>query len=176
MTLEDYNTLNDMLLEFRREAGEADVQIDYNLRCIREAEVHLKSYQEMETDDFRVFSPRKAAIIHKEEIDKICDEKARCEEINKTLYRRREIINKNIVRLESVLSHQSCNFTAQAGEVGESFAAVPGILEDMLCKINRVRQEIDRNPIQARQNIAIIERNFRNLADKWKDIVSCEKG
>ena len=68
MISKDYEALRGLLEEFRREAAQLDAQIDDTARKIREAEAFLAVYTDSQPDDIRVFSPRKAEILYKEEI------------------------------------------------------------------------------------------------------------
>ena len=113
MKLENYNTLKEMLLEFKRELGETDREIALHLRYIKEAEAHLKAFTEAETEDFKVFSPRKMEIIHKEEIDKIRNEKSFYEERNRELYRRKEYLDRRILKLTDILEKESGDLVLQ---------------------------------------------------------------
>ena len=169
MTLDDYNTLNEMLQEFRRESEEMSVEIDCNLRHIREAEVYLKAFTELESDDYKVFSPRKAGIIHKEEIEKIRGEKAGYEEKNRELSRKREILTARIAKLENVLRRQNYDFDSQTGAARELQHEVVQKLEELVHKMELSSVGIDRNPIQARQDFAIIGKCLKEIVDKIRD-------
>ena len=80
MISKDYEALRGLLEEFRREAAQLDAQIDDTARKIREAEAFLAVYTDSQPDDIRVFSPRKAEILYKEEIRQKEKEKSVYEE------------------------------------------------------------------------------------------------
>lgn len=61
MILDDYNSLYDIWKELCQEVEEIEAQIQYNLQCIKEKEIYVDDFLKYETEDFRVFSPRKAS-------------------------------------------------------------------------------------------------------------------
>ena len=67
MLRKDYDTLREILEEFRQEEKGIRVRMEENSRLIREAQVHLNAFSESEPEDFRYFSPRSAENIHREE-------------------------------------------------------------------------------------------------------------
>lgn len=169
MTLDDYNILNEMLQELRQESTEMDAEMNRNLRYIREAEIHLKSFTESESDDFKVFSPRKAGIIHKEEIEKICSEKTDYEEKNQELNRKRQALAARIAKLENILRHRECDFDLQAENIRKRQDSLAQNLEELVHKMELSSACIDRNPIQARQDFAIIGKCLKEIAEKIRD-------
>lgn len=106
MNLEDYNKLNEILEDFRQEEAELDLLLEHHLQCIRKADIIINNLIKSESDDYRVFSPRKMEIVHKEEIEQAYKDKSIYEEKNRELYRRKDVIDGRIIMLESVLNRQ----------------------------------------------------------------------
>ena len=104
MLLDDYNTLNEIVRELRQEAAEIDAQIEYNNRCIREADKYVNKITRSESDDYRVFSPRKPENLYKDEINRTIWEKSEYEEQNRNLVQKKDIIYDRIHRLEKILN------------------------------------------------------------------------
>ena len=91
MLRKDYDTLSEILEEFRQEEKGIRARIEENNRFIREARVHLNAFSESEPEGFRYFSPRSAENIHREEINGIRKEISVKEEQNKKLNKRKKI-------------------------------------------------------------------------------------
>lgn len=114
MISKDYEALRGLLEEFRREAAQLDAQIDDTARKIREAEAFLAVYTDSQPDDIRVFSPRKAEILYKEEIRQKEKEKSVYEERRGELSQKRETLEGRMTALQDVLSRQRKNVSSRA--------------------------------------------------------------
>ena len=171
MKLENYNTLKEMLLEFKRELGETDREIALHLRYIKEAEAHLKAFTEAETEDFKVFSPRKMEIIHKEEIDKIRNEKSFYEERNRELYRRKEYLDRRILKLTDILEKESGDLVLQEEKKPDLYSDHAKDLEEFALKIQKGIGYIESNPVQAKQDFIIIAKCLKETAGRIRNSV-----
>ena len=165
MRLEDYEELCEMLGELRQEAVELELQIDRNLRYIREAEAHLTAFMGSEPDDVKVFSPRKTETVHRSEIGRIKSEKSVYEEQNKELEKRKNILDKRIAGFEEILDRQSRENSKNRKEE-ERQEICPEELDELISKIEKSSACIDRNPIQAKQDFALTVRYLRAFSDK----------
>ena len=67
MNLDNYNILKGIVKELRRELTELENEIQYNLRCMKEADIYVHSFLDEESADFKVFSPRNNENVHKNE-------------------------------------------------------------------------------------------------------------
>ena len=80
MVKEDYYTLKEVLTELRREIKDLKKKITANTERIVEIDSRLKVYRDAEPEDFKVFSPRNAEAVHREEIQQIKKEREALEE------------------------------------------------------------------------------------------------
>lgn len=124
MLRKDYDTLREILEEFRQEEKGIRVRMEENSRLIREAQVHLNAFSESEPEDFRYFSPRSAENIHREEINGIRKEISVREEQNRKLNKRKKILAGRIESLRNVLTHGAEEAPAEHGK-GISQEALP---------------------------------------------------
>lgn len=115
MLRKDYDTLSEILEEFRQEEKGIRARMEENNRLIREARVHLNAFSESEPEGFRYFSPRSAENIHREEIDGIRKEISVREEQNKKLNKRKRILAGRIDSLRNILMHGAEESRAEAG-------------------------------------------------------------
>ena len=169
MTLEDCNALHEMLNEFRRETAELEAQIQGHLGCIREAEAHLRAFENLEPEDKKVFSPRKVEILYKEEIHRIKEEKSFREEQNRVLCGRKAVIDERIKKLETVLDHEKNEFSSRAEAAKKQQNAAVKSLKEIIGKMEKSSAFIEKSPIQARQDFAIITKSLREIVDKMQD-------
>lgn len=161
MTLEDYNALHEIVRERRLEAEELKVRIEEQSGYIREAKARLLAMENLEPEDKKVFSPRKADVLYKEEIRKIKEEKSLHEENSRLLQERKAVIDSQIAKLEEILEHEKKDFATQFCQKE---------LKEIIGKIKSSSQFIDRNPIQARQDFAIIAKALQEIVKKMGEV------
>lgn len=169
MKLEDYYVLNEMLGEFRREAADLEAQMNHCERRVKEAEAHLKVFEDQESDDRKVFSPRKAGVLYKEEIERIRKEKSACEEERQYLSEKKSIVDGRIKRIFGVIDGQEKSFTVQEKTDNRILDATVESLDELTERIEKTCLQIQRNPIQARQDFAIIAKSLRETTDKIRN-------
>ena len=178
MMLDDYNSLNEIWIELSQEVTELETQIQYNLRCIREAEAYLNTYLNSETEDYKVFSPRKAEVIYKEEIRDARNKITFHEEDNKELYEKKNIINDRMKKLETVLNRQNKNMT-YLNVQEEDRQRIARELHDtslqnlvhLIHKIELSSMYIDKDPIQAKFELAVIGKCLRETIDEIRGTI-----
>ena len=165
MTLEDYAFIRGMLQDFRGEAQKLEVQIAEHLGLIREAEAHLRAFEDKEPEDKKVFSPRRTEALHKERMDRIKEEKASHEESCREMSARKAVIDRRVERIESVLSHEEKELSShKEAEEGRRSAALKS-MEELIDRIEKSSSYMERNPVQARQDLAIIAKSLREAVD-----------
>ena len=169
MRSEDYAILDELLKEFRKEAAEIDVQTSENLRRVREAETYISSVTDSESDDFKVFSPRKAEVLYKKELEDARREIAVCRDENGRLCRRRELLAGYVEKLEALtecLKRESGAGVKEAGELRDESLRQ---LENLGEKLDSVCSYIDKKPVQAKQDLAIAGKCLKEVMDKMRD-------
>lgn len=119
MRREDYDTLKEILEEYRQEEAGLRIRIEANCRYIRESQAHLNAYSESEPEDFRYFSPRSAENIHREEIKSIQKEISVREEQNKKLQRRKNILERRISCLRDLIERREPEAVIKSSEENE---------------------------------------------------------
>ncbi len=106
MNIEDFKNLNSLLRELQLELKNLDFQLQYHKKYIDKAEEYSNSILHSESDDFKVFSPRKPEIIYEDEIKRIESEKERfvveCNELEK----QKEVLEERIHNIEYIIEHE----------------------------------------------------------------------
>lgn len=166
MTLEDYGFLHDMLNEFREETAKLEVQIAENLAYIREAEAHLRAFENKEPEDRKVFSPRKAENLYKEKIDRIKEEKSSCEERFHGLRDRKAAIDRRIEKIETILGQEEKELSSQKEIEENRQSAVLKSIGELIGRIEKNTACMERNPVQAKQDLIITAKSLREAVDK----------
>ena len=54
MSFDDYNNLEKIILQMRKELNGLDDKINYNLQCVKEAEVYASLLINSEPEDFKI--------------------------------------------------------------------------------------------------------------------------
>lgn len=171
MLSEDYGILMELLEELKRETEEAKISIDANLRHIQKADAYVNDLVSSESEDFKVFSPRRVEVLHKEELQEARQRRLACVQENERLAARKELLEGRICRLEALLAvlEQETLLREQVKGAKKFQTETIGRLKGLADKIDESSSHIDRNPIQARQDFAIIGKTLRKLAEGMKD-------
>lgn len=171
---EKFQVLKDILDEFCREAGDLDERIEQRKQSIRENDIYVASLLESETEDFKVFSPRKAEIIYKEELDKAREKKSDCEAEIRNMCQRRNLLGDYAEKLKAVLEYlrQESWMCAEKAEnlQKESVKKFTCLAE----RVEEIGNDLDKRPIQAKQDLVIIARDLREVTEKIEKTVWIE--
>lgn len=178
MNLDDYNSLNNILKEQRLELMKLEDEIQYNLRCMREAEIYVQSFIDSEPDDFKIFSPRNAESIHKEKIEKTYKEKDSYEKQNKQLIAKRDALKKQVRQLEKILKHRDYDFTLLNIQEEDRQRIARDLhdtslqnLAHLIHKIELSSLYIDEDPVKAKLELSIVNKILKETIDEIRNVV-----
>ena len=182
MNLNDFEELYLVLQEMRQEQDALQKQIDENHVKIKEADYYIQSILEKEDKDFKVFSPRDAMSLHKEEIERIKTEQLSCKEQLTVLCDKYDRITSHIEKLENLLRCQK--------ECTQKNLAVLNIQEEdrqriarelhdtslqnlahLVHKIELSMMLIDQDPVRVKLELAVVKKNLRSVIDEIRNIV-----
>lgn len=171
MRLDDYNTLKEMLSEFRREVTEIEEELYSDTERIRDMDARLRVFTDAEPEDFKVFSPRKMEAVHREEIERIRQEKSVCETRGRELKEKKEFLVKYIEKLEKILKCRKKDIIKGDEAERELQDTVIHDLDQLVHKIEQSSSQIVGNPVQAKQDFAVIGQSLKENVDKMRDTV-----
>lgn len=171
MRLDDYNTLKEMLSEFRREVTEIEEELYSDTERIRDMDARLRVFTDAEPEDFKVFSPRKMEAVHREEIKRIRQEKSVCETRGRELKEKKEFLIKYIEKLEKILKCRKKDIIKGDEAERELQDTVIHDLDQLVHKIEQSSSQIVGNPVQAKQDFAVIGQSLKENVDKMRDTV-----
>lgn len=178
MKSENYSLLSEMLQEMHQEIVSIESEIEYNLRCIKEAEIYIKTFSDSEPDDFNVFSPRSSVTKDMLEVEKAKREKWQYSEANENLHKKKEVLQNRIAVLEKILQRENNSF-AFLNVQEEDRQRIARDLHDtslqnlahLVHKIELSSMYIDKDPIQAKLELSIINKRLRETIDEIRNII-----
>lgn len=178
MITESYNTLKDFLKEMKSEEEELDVQIEYNVRRIREADIYMKGFRDAELEDYKIFSPRNSENLHRDEIEKTSKEKQAYEEEIQNLRHRKAALSTKIHQLEKILKRENHNLTCFNIQEQDRQRIARELhdtslqnLTHLVHKIELSSKYIDTDPVQAKLELSLVNKSLRSSIDDIRDII-----
>lgn len=179
MNIEDYNILNSIVREFRHELTVLDNEIQYNLRCMKETDVYVRSLLDSESADFKIFSPRSAEYIYKDEIERSSDIKEKCARRNNELTAKRDILFERIRQLESILEHKDHDDLILMNIQEEDRQRIARDLHDtslqnlahLTHKIELSLLYIDQDPVKAKLELSVVNKILRETIDEIRNTI-----
>lgn len=178
MSFDDYNTIDKILREMRQELSELEDKIKYNLQCIKEADVYAHVLIDVEPDDFKLFSPRNAEYVHKDEIEKAYQEKEKCKKQNEKLSIRRDLLYEQVKNLENILEHKNDGLTVLSIQEEDRQRIARDLhdtslqnLAHLIHKIELSSLYIDEDTIKAKLELSIINQVLKKTIDEIRNII-----
>ena len=178
MNFDDYNALEKIAGQINRELIEVEDKIKYNLQCIKEAKVYADLLIDSEPDDFKIFSPRNAAYVHKEELEKAYREKEKCEERNEKLYTRRDLLCEQINGLKKILENKEDGLTVLNIQEEDRQRIARDLhdtsLQNLAHLIHRIELSslyIDEDPIKAKLELSVVNNVLRKTIDEIRNTI-----
>lgn len=178
MILDNYNILNEILRELRQEMSDLEERLQYNLRCIKEAETYAKSFIESESDDYKVFSPRNTELLHKEEIQRAYDEKSSYEEQNQELYHKKNILSSRIERIELILKRETPGLTVLNIQEEDRQRIARDLhdtslqnLAHLVHQIELSGMYIDQDTVRAKLELSVVNKKLKETIDEIRNTI-----
>lgn len=178
MNINDYHVLKDLLKELSSDLEELNRELQYNRRCIREAEVYAKSFMSSEPEDYRYFSPRDAETVHGEEIRRTYSDKLRYEKACQSLEQKREVLLHRISNLESIVEHEDCDLGFLKIQEEERQRIARDLHDTSLQNLTHLIHKtelsslyIEKDPVQAKLELSLINKVLRETIDEIRNTI-----
>lgn len=178
MNFDDYSALEKIAGQIRQEKKELDDKIKYNLQCIKEAEVYVSLLIDSEPEDYKMFSPRNAENVHRNEIEKAYREKENCEKQNEQLYARKILLCEQIESLENILEHKENGLTVLNIQEEDRQRIARDLhdtslqnLAHLTHKIELSTLYIDEDPIKAKLELSVINNVLKRTIDEIRNTI-----
>jgi len=178
MNLDDYNTLNDILIELKQDRYYLEEKVQKNLSDIKETEIYVESFKTTDSDDIKIFSPRNKEILYKDEIEKAELKKSECIRDNAGYKQKIDILTSRINRIESILENESGNFTILSIQEEDRKRIVRDLHDTSLQNLTHLIHQIelsglyiDQDPIQAKLELSLVNKKIREIIDEIRNTI-----
>lgn len=180
--MDNKNVLAEIKHQIYEEREEVQNLLNINLSKIEEIEKYLKSILDEENSDYRVFSPRSAEKIHKEEIDKNNTEKQKLELENQVFYKRLNQLDKYLNGLKSVIESDSDDTHKNIKVLDIQEKERQRIARDLhdtslqnlaylVHKIELSSMYIDKDPERAKLELVSVNKNLRETIEEIRNTI-----
>ncbi len=172
--------LKETLHEIAAEKAGFQEKIDKNLNRIAEIDIYLKSIYDKEDTEFKVFSPRNVENVYREQIDKSNKEKYALENENQHLYRQVNRLQRYMDNIKSVLADEDIDFNLMGLDIQEmDRQRIARDLHDtslqnlahLIHRIELSSMYIDKDPIQAKLELASINKNMKTIIEDIRNTI-----
>lgn len=178
MNFDDYNTLEKIAGQINQELNSVEDKIKYNLQCIKEAEVYAGLLIDSEPDDYKIFSPRNAEYVHRNEIEKAYKEKENCEKQNEQLYVKRNLLCEQIKGLNKILERKEDGLTVLNIQEEDRQRIARDLhdtslqnLTHLIHKIELSSLYIEEDPIKARLELSIVINVLKKTIEEIRNTI-----
>ena len=178
MTESSYNVLNELLICFKQELFEINAQMQCNLLYIKEEDACIKSLQESDSEEFKMFSPRSLSSLQKDEIVKANARKTDFQKQNEDLDEKKRIIENRVKILEEVLKQESHNLTVLHLQEEDRKRIARDLhdtslqnLTHLIHKIELCGLYIDEDPVKAKLELSVIGIGLKEIVNEIRNTI-----
>lgn len=178
MSFDDYDIIEKMVQQMRKESDELANKIKFNLQCIKEADVYANLLLDSESDDFKIFSPRNPGDVYKSEIEKAYKERENCERENEHLCDRRDLLQEQLKGLERILRHKNDGLAALNTQEEDRQRIARDLhdtslqnLAHLIHKIELCTLYIDEDAVKAKLELSVINQILKKTIDEIRNII-----
>ena len=173
-----YNLLNELLTCLKQELFEINAKIQCNLLYIKEEDTCIKSLQESDSEDFKMFSPRSLNSLQKDEIAKANLRKADYQKQNEDLEEKKSVIESKVKIIEEILKQESHNLTALHVQEEDRKRIARDLhdtalqnLTHLIHKIELCGLYIDEDPIKAKLELSVIGVGLKETVNEIRNTI-----
>lgn len=156
-------------------------KIESNLLKIKEADFYMQSFMKKEDCDFKVFSPRNAETVYKEEIEKAKNERETCCYENQNLMHDKNILALRIKTLEQVIEQEkvfSGNLAVLKIQEEDRHRIARELhdtslqnLAHLVHKIELSTLFIDQDPVRAKLELSVVNKNIKEIIEEIRNTI-----
>lgn len=176
-----YEELKKLLEEFYAERDVLLKKIDENNTSIREVDYHTESILNKDDGDSKLFSPRTAESLYREELEQLEKKKVEYQQQNNLLFHDRNRINSIIEILEKIIRNErglSNNLTILKIQEEERQRIARDLhdtslqnLAHLVHKIELSSLFIDQDIARAKLELAVVSRNLRDIINDIRNAI-----
>ena len=173
-----YHILSELLSCLKQELFEVNAEIQRNYLYIREEDACIKSIQESDSEEFKMFSPRSLNSLQKDEIIKANERKVDFQKQNEELVEKKKVIESRVNQLEKVLNQESHNLTALHVQEEDRKRIARDLhdtalqnLTHLIHKIELCGLYIDEDPIKAKLELSVIGMGLKETVNEIRNTI-----
>ena len=178
MNLDDYNVLTGIVNELRLELSELENEIQYNLRCIKEADIYVNTIRNSDSEEYKIFSPRNSESVHKNEIEKTYQEKNEYIEKNEYYNSKKEILYKRIEQLENILNSRERDLAVLNIQEEDRQRIARDLhdtsLQNLAHLVHRIELSslyIDKDTVKAKLELSVVSKILKETIDEIRNTI-----
>lgn len=178
MYIEDYRDLQIILQEVRQELHELNEDMKYHLECIKQDDIFVRSFTDGESEDFKIFSPRRAEDIHKNEIERAVSDRENHRKKYDSLLAKSDILQERAKKIEKILEYKKNDLSILnllendrkriAGELHDSSLQN---LTHLVHKIELCSLYMDQDLVKAKLELSVITKILKNTIDEIRNTI-----
>lgn len=188
MNHSNYEIITDMLNELQQEYDDLQKQINEYQVKMEETDSYIQSFFNKEDKDFKIFSPRNAEDIYKDEIARANEDKNIIQQKLNDCFHQRNMLSDKIKKLEKII-HDEQGFHTDS-DVKKQNLTILNIQEEdrqriardlhdtslqnlahLIHKIELSGMFIDQDPVRAKLELAVISKNLRSVIDEIRNTI-----
>ncbi len=188
MSFENYEMLQNMLQDLRQNRDKIQEEIQQNLARIQESDYYLQSIMGKEESDYKVFSPRSAENIYKDELNRANADKISYQKRNAELYHESNKLSTQIEVLEKVLQSKKQylsqneakkkNMTALNIQEADRQRIARDLhdtalqnLAHLVHKVELSSMFIEQDPVRAKLELSVVSKNLKDVIDEIRNTI-----
>lgn len=178
MMQDSFSTLNEILSDLRRELFNLNAEIHLNHLHIREAEESLKSLNDDESDDIKIFSPRSMSEKFRGRIEDVISSKAEFEKRDTELQDEKNMLQNKIDKLEGILRQEKDNYTILSAQEKDRQRIARELhdtsLQNLIHLIHMIElcgMYIHDDPQKAKRELSVISNSLKKIIAEIRDII-----
>ena len=175
----NYKILESLLSDFSNDYILLQEQIDSNLLKIKEADYYENSFLEKEDKVYKVFSPRDAESVYKDEIQHARENKHIYEEENNILLLKQEKLSLKIEQLNKILLEEKEQDYMSLSMQEADRQRIARDLHDtslqnlahLVHKIELSSMYIDKDPLHAKLELSVVSKNLKSIIEEIRNTI-----
>lgn len=179
MVQDSYNILTELLSSCRQELSDINTRIHANTLSIKEEEVCVKSIEESDSDDFKIFYPRSGnSVLERDQIEKSKIRKADYEEQNRKLSEVKANLEYKINQLEKIVMYENRNISMMNFQEEDRQRIARDLhdtslqnLAHLVHKIELCDLYIDQDPYKAKLELSLVTKSLKDVMNDIRNTI-----
>lgn len=188
MNSASYDIVLEMLNTLQTEQDDLQLTVNQNKSRVTELECYVQSFLDKEDSNFKIFSPRNAESVYKDEFQKSNAEINLLKNQNQECLHKIETIQSQINQLQRILEIEKANNSG--ANISDANIAILNIQEEdrrriardlhdtslqnlayLIHKIELCGLAIDQDPLRAKLELSVVSKNLKEVIDEIRNTI-----